>query len=237
MGAINQVEVSMPIHVCWVFLSEWSLSVVFVTDEFGLHSAGRACVTLRGLGCTGICWNVAEKWAFTGQPGIFNHFYTWLYSFHSVLWIFLLSLMHPWTLMWAGLLLPGCKMQGRDVWQGHSHASGLLQSNTIVVPAVINTYSELCYKWFTDRCLQDGAQPLSHVDPVEIWTVWSLQWKFFKQRPSNHFWFHVKNNVLLIAAVVSDWMEPILQDELFQRNRLIEEMLYLLIVIIGIICQ
>lgn len=48
------------------------------------------------------------------------------------------ELMRPCTLLWAGLLLPGCKMQGRDVRQGHSHASGLLQSNTIVVPVTFS---------------------------------------------------------------------------------------------------
>lgn len=36
------------------------------------------------------------------------------------------------------------------------------------------TCSDPRFQWFTDFCLQDGAQPLSHVDSVEIWTLWLL---------------------------------------------------------------
>lgn len=43
--------------------------------------------------------------------------------------------------------------------------------------------------------------------------------------------------MLPLAAVISDELTLTLQDELFQWNRVIEEMLFLLIVIIGTICK
>lgn len=41
--------------------------------------------------------------------------------------------------------------------------------------------------------------------------------------------------MLLLAAVISDELTLTLQDELSQRNRVVEEMLFLLIVITGTI--
>lgn len=50
-----------------LFVRDRSLSVI--TGNLWFHRAGRASSALLCAGCTGLGWNVAEKWAFAGEPG------------------------------------------------------------------------------------------------------------------------------------------------------------------------
>lgn len=87
---------------------------------------------------------------------------------------------------------------------------------------------------FIDSCYQNGPQPLPHVDLVEIRALRLFQRELLQQRPGICFYNNTSGrNVPLPQKAFSDESELNLQDELLQWNRLTEEMLYLVIVIVG----
>lgn len=209
-GSIKHVDVSKNLdadgddltrQMIGVSLSEWSPSLVWFSpaDDFGLHSAGRACVTLYSADCTGVCWNVAEERAVTGQPGISHSLCPsgvfFLFCMFCILFSYML--MRPRVLMWAGLLLPGCQMQGRDVWQGCSHAPGLLPWNTTIV-ILINLYTPLIQHVLT-RVFNDLQIAASRMEPNHFLMWILLRFELFDYFNGN---FSSNDQVMIFAFIL-----------------------------------
>lgn len=233
---------------CVVVFSKWTV-LTFCPSAAGdlwPHPDGRASSALCGAGCTGLSWNVAEKRALTGQPGILHSLHTqtiaFLFPTLSVTillinWYMLFHMIRSTTIRMSNAGTR-CTIKTLSCFRlvAVRHWIVLtLSPFTCYIYAYSMMIYDPSYKLFTDSCFQHGTQPLPHADLVEIWALWLFQWELFKQRPGKqHCSTHEEKDVVLPPNTpLSDDNKLNLQDELTQWNRLTEEMLYLLIVIVG----